>query len=165
MTIVSEFEAGATRLSYVDRYRWYSLPVWWVRADIKLDMLKFLCCQVLKFSLILKKRRKRCPGQLHCQSGGHSSCCCPAEESCAYLAFQDENVKDIFIIISKLAILFSFCYFSFAPSELLVVDQSRVAEVVQGHGGPRRKVWTRTKICRDLRTSFWDIWAKKCLFR
>ena len=55
MTIVSEFEAGATRLSYVDRYRWYSLPVWWVRADIKLDMLKFLCCQVLKFSLILKK--------------------------------------------------------------------------------------------------------------
>ena len=56
MTIVSEFEAGATRLSDVDRDQW--LPVWRVRADIKPDMRMFQgnsCCQVLKFSLILKK--------------------------------------------------------------------------------------------------------------
>ena len=58
MTIVSEFEAGVTRLSDVDRDRWYSLPVSWVLADINPDMRMFQgnsCCQVLKFSLILKK--------------------------------------------------------------------------------------------------------------
>ena len=27
-----------------------------------------------------------------------------------------------------------------------VMELFRVAEVVRGHGGPRRKVWTRTKI-------------------
>ena len=134
MTIVSEFEAGATRLSNVDRDQWHSLPVWWVRADIKPDMRKFRsnsCCQVLKFSLILKKRRERCPGQLHRQSGGYSSCCCPAEESCAWVIMMVTGGITCVSSFSRWKYvkdtchpLFSLQFLLFAPSELLVVDQS-----------------------------------------
>ena len=57
------------------------------------------------------------------------------------------------------------------------IKRSRVAKVARGHGRPPPKVetWTkilspnirylsRIKICRNLRTFFGDLWAKKVPF-